>query len=203
MAREGECDGLKSRWIGRSAAKLDTTSSYPVEDHTLLRFEDGMKTCSVCGRRRRQAAFMGSGSSSKCRECFLEWNRKKSADDYAKNRDRRLADMRSRYEEHRRMVLMHYGQECSCCGEDEPMFLTIDHINNDGRFHRKRHGTSSHHNIYGWLVRNKMPKQFQVLCMNCNTGKHRNGGTCPHVKKVQRLGRKARRSKRSEARSDL
>ena len=35
-----------------------------------------------------------------------------------------------------RRVLDHYGRACSCCGETEPAFLTIDHVNNDGAEHR-------------------------------------------------------------------
>lgn len=93
------------------------------------------------------------------------------------------------YARHKAMVMDHYGKECNCCGESELLFLTIDHINNDGHLQRRAPGQSSHNNIYGWLVRNSFPSGFQVLCMNCNHGKHRNGGTCPHAKKVQRLGR--------------
>lgn len=80
-----------------------------------------------------------------------------------------------------------YGNKCACCGEAEPMFLTIDHINGGGNKHRKevlgshlRAGFST----YEWLARNGFPKEFQCLCQNCNVGKHRNKGICPH--KVRR-----------------
>jgi hypothetical protein len=73
------------------------------------------------------------------------------------------------------------GNLCTCCGEQEPMFLTIDHVDNDGAKMRRegvhsRGGTQ----FYQWLRKNRFPPGFQVLCMNCNLGKHRNGGTCPH-----------------------
>lgn len=73
------------------------------------------------------------------------------------------------------------GYKCSCCGETEPLFLTIDHVENNGAEMRKngvhsRGGTQ----FYQWLRRNGFPDGFQVLCMNCNLGKHRNGGVCPH-----------------------
>src|SRR5688572_22754686 len=29
------------------------------------------------------------------------------------------------------------GYKCSCCGETEPSFLTLDHINNDGNQYRR------------------------------------------------------------------
>src|SRR3972149_2266120 len=33
-------------------------------------------------------------------------------------------------------VLDAYGWRCECCGEQEPMFLTIDHIEGGGNIHR-------------------------------------------------------------------
>lgn len=71
------------------------------------------------------------------------------------------------------------GYKCSCCGEIEPMFLTLDHINNDGNKQREKHGKTPER-LYRWLKKNSYPDGFQVLCMNCNLGKHRNGGVCPH-----------------------
>lgn len=73
------------------------------------------------------------------------------------------------------------GEKCWCCGETEPLFLSVDHIYNDGNVMRKegvhaRGGTA----FYQWLRKHKFPPGFQILCMNCNTGKHRNGGVCPH-----------------------
>lgn len=73
------------------------------------------------------------------------------------------------------------GRICACCGETQPMFLGIDHVENDGAELRKRGvqprgGTQ----FYQWLRKNGFPSGYQVLCMNCNIGKHRNGGVCPH-----------------------
>lgn len=74
------------------------------------------------------------------------------------------------------LIFEHYGKKCECCGEDNPKFLTIDHINGGGTKHRKKIGNK----INRWLVKNNFPKGFQVLCFNCNWGKHINGGICPH-----------------------
>ena len=71
------------------------------------------------------------------------------------------------------------GYLCSCCGEKEPTFLSIDHVNNDGNEQREKIGQSPQR-LYAWLRRNGYPDGYQVLCMNCNVGKHRNGGVCPH-----------------------
>lgn len=86
----------------------------------------------------------------------------------------------------RAKVLEAYGGPvCACCGETEVMFLTIDHINNDGNIERKSGlYAGSGYGFYQWLRKNNYPKGYQVLCMNCNVGKHKNGGVCPHQRKV-------------------
>lgn len=78
------------------------------------------------------------------------------------------------------------GYRCNCCGETQPMFLSIDHVNNDGYKMRKTGAQKSGAGIYShiWQQFKKTgtwPKsEFQVLCMNCQHGKARNGGVCPH-----------------------
>jgi 5-methylcytosine-specific restriction endonuclease McrA len=57
----------------------------------------------------------------------------------------------------------------------------VDHINNDGNEHRKKIGRSGRTLVY-WIVVNNFPDGFQLLCSNCNQGKRRNGGICPHKK---------------------
>jgi hypothetical protein len=73
------------------------------------------------------------------------------------------------------------GYKCNCCNEDERLFLSIDHINNDGAEER-RSGKYSGAGVpfYLWLRKNNFPSGYQVLCMNCQSGKFRNGGVCPH-----------------------
>ena len=74
------------------------------------------------------------------------------------------------------MAIKNYGGKCNCCGEKNPAFLSIDHINQNGAEHRKEIGT----HIEIWLRKNNYPRGFQVLCFNCNWGKHINNGICPH-----------------------
>jgi hypothetical protein len=67
----------------------------------------------------------------------------------------------------------------------ETLFLTIDHINNDGAQHRRPSGRRMKgEKLTRWLILNNFPEGFQILCWNCNCGKSRNGGICPHQKKV-------------------
>jgi hypothetical protein len=81
--------------------------------------------------------------------------------------------------EKRRKVIEHYGNKCACCGETIYDFLTIDHKNNDGCIHRKKIGVGSTV-IINYIIKNNYPEDIQILCWNCNFGKSRNGGICPH-----------------------
>ena len=97
-----------------------------------------------------------------------EWRHNHREDDIArKKKDKQQA---------KKIVFEHYGNVCSCCGETEIMFLTIDHVNNDGNKDRRINGT----HIYKRIIKEGFPSHFQILCRNCNWGKHVNGGTCPH-----------------------
>lgn len=80
-------------------------------------------------------------------------------------------------------VIEKYGNICACCGEDQVLFLTIDHKNNDGYQDRmstygiKNPATTS---FYLKLRRESIRDDLQVLCFNCNLGKSINNGICPH-----------------------
>ncbi|MDE2099506.1 MAG: hypothetical protein KGL39_19800 [Patescibacteria group bacterium] len=77
-------------------------------------------------------------------------------------------------------VFKAYGNKCACCGETQSLFLQIDHVNNNGAIMKK---TKAHPTIplfYLWLCQKGFPSEFQLLCANCNWGKARNDGVCPH-----------------------
>lgn len=95
-------------------------------------------------------------------------------------------DRGRRYREKLRSdVFDHYGWACACCGESGPLFLTIDHINGGGAEHRRTFGNGS--GVYAWLRREGFPDGYQTLCINCNLGRSRNGGVCPHRSHVEDL----------------
>jgi hypothetical protein len=79
----------------------------------------------------------------------------------------------------RMIVLEHYGKRCACCGETGSRFLTIDHKNNDGSTKRKRQGGFGL-SFYKWIITHAFPEDLQILCWNCNCGRHLNNGRCPH-----------------------
>lgn len=164
--------------------------------------ETGMiAKCRVCGELREKSR----SSSNICKPCqaayMREYNRKHRAKIRAakkaayyearKNPDwvqRERKRSREYWQQLRHEVIMAYGgYVCACCGETEPMFLSIDHVNNDGAAHRRELGECDDNGkglsggrTWKWLRDNNYPDGFQVLCMNCNHGKARNNGICPH-----------------------
>jgi hypothetical protein len=76
-------------------------------------------------------------------------------------------------------AMQKYGGKCSCCGEEQIAFLTIDHINNDGAERRKEVGFRAGGGFYKKLLNLPLDPTLQVMCYNCNCGR-RSTGVCPH-----------------------
>lgn len=113
---------------------------------------------------------------------------------------RKLAARNYYFRQQHDAIMAYGGYKCACCGETEPLFLSIDHVNNDGKEHRKQLGTLGGAKFYKDLRERGWPEGFQVLCMNCNHGRHRNGGICPHKEGVTTIPKGSRprvRSKRT------
>jgi hypothetical protein len=72
-----------------------------------------------------------------------------------------------------------YGGKCACCGESNRLFLTLDHINGDGNIERKAIQNRQYGTV-GKAIREPDKSKYQILCYNCNCGKRRNKGICPH-----------------------
>jgi len=93
---------------------------------------------------------------------------------------------RVRYMRIKNKVFDLYGDECRACGERERLFLTIDHINNDGWKLRKENGYREFGiGLYIDILRNGMRDDLEVLCYNCNFGKRQNGGILVKDRRVE------------------
>ena len=139
------------------------------------RYENGL--CGHCGKNQYE-----EGKKS-CTICLQK--RKDRYENSDKSVQREQAVIARRERKHR--ILKYYGSACVCCGETEPIFLAIDHINGGGNEHRRQIGNnpgnrcgSSSTQFYKWIEKNSYPDILQILCHNCNMGKHLNGGICPH-----------------------
>lgn len=103
--------------------------------------------------------------------------RARSRDYYQRVLKERLA---FKWQELRAELIAAYGSCCACCGELEPRFLTLEHINRDGADHRKRVGGWGS-KIYMDLKKRNWPKEgLTLLCWNCNVST-RYGDPCPHT----------------------
>mgnify|MGYP003443338865 CR=1 FL=1 len=148
------------------------------------------KTCKRCGLTKPYADFWLNKSAANggniCKECkrlrdaaHRERNRQRYRDVHrdwrAANPDKVQARRRESDKRLRDAILNVYGPDCACCGESEPTFLTLDHINGGGSQHRK----SIHGKVYAQLRREGFPDGYRVLCWNCNWA-YRLMGDCPH-----------------------
>ena len=94
---------------------------------------------------------------------------------YKKHRTRLLKEKRDKHKANRILVLSYYSENkvcCRMCGYSDERALCLDHIDNDGNSHRREISYSGQkcgsYVLYVWIVKNKFPKGFQVLCCNCN-----------------------------------
>jgi hypothetical protein len=133
--------------------------------------------CRACHRARMNAWFLAHKKEAKQRAA--SWYKQNPSHTWSEEKkERTRANWRRYRREWLDVVIDHYGARCACCGETNRGFLTIDHINNDGAILRKIHGSGLR--LYRWIIKINYPDFFQVLCYNCNFGRQRNGGCCPH-----------------------
>lgn len=130
--------------------------------------------CVYCGSKPSIKSKLG------CEECLK--NKSSINSRYVKNNTEKVNQYRLLL---KHQVIEKYGGKCNCCGETEILFLTIDHINNDGSIDRK--SNSSTNSFYLRLKKSEKRDDLQVLCFNCNLGKQLNFGICPHVKINRKL----------------
>jgi HNH endonuclease. len=109
----------------------------------------------------------------------LAHNKKNARKYYLKDKANRIQQVRQWQGKVKQEVMVHYSHgkvKCNCCGEAEPKFLTIDHIDPT----TKTNKSDSGNNLWGRLRREGFPEGYQVLCYNCNGAKGRYG-VCPHT----------------------
>jgi hypothetical protein len=153
--------GIEKGWFKKKQSPWNKGKKFPRKDtHCIICKKNQISTGSYC-------LSCSAGIQRKWRE---------------KNRERSRSSALEYHRRIKREVLEHYGgipPRCACCDEKEYAFLSLDHMNGDGARHRKElnlYGLA----IYRWVKRNNFPKDFQVLCFNCNLAKQ-HVGKCPHL----------------------
>ena len=128
---------------------------------TPARFEG--TPCKRCGNKIRHI------SNRKCVACATAANQ-------ANKRRRKYTSKRQR--EVVSEVIAALGGACYCCGETHPKFLTVDHVEPLGDNANRPHM----YVVYRQIRAEGYPRdKYRVACWNCNCGRARNGGTCPHL----------------------
>jgi len=160
--------------------------------------------CMACLRKKQRAGRIGTQYCSTChcelndnnwyahrrkwwhRICNSCWDSRQK--DVTQNPSKRL----KRIEKHAKYrvdlkgeMITAYGGKCQCCGETEPAFMTIDHIDGRGKSHRAKTSSGGYRMsgdvLYRWLKKHNWPKDnYQLMCMNCNFAKSHNPSGCPH-----------------------
>lgn len=130
--------------------------------------EEGL--CTQCGKNP------ASEKGRTCDSCRKRLNEQaKSPKRRAKERER----LKRHRSELRQRVYSGYGNQCNCCGEQNLTFLTIDHVN--GQAGKPKEFKQIGIQMFRKIIKEDFPSTYQVLCFNCNCGRFRNGGVCPHL----------------------
>jgi hypothetical protein len=103
--------------------------------------------------------------------------------DMIRKRQKAFEDANRYHLELKKQTMVHYGGKCACCGESELVFLTLDHIDNNGNEHRVFLGNQGGVNFYRKMRQQGFPPGLQVLCWNCNEAKQILG-YCPHQREA-------------------
>jgi hypothetical protein len=159
----GRCKECRSKYIKNRYAKSTNRTIDQIRTHRVTIIE-GKKICGTCREIKLLKEFnqgMGAGwRSSKCKKCLNKYWK-----NYYTVTVRVL----------KKEFVNAYGGCCSCCGEAELDFLTIEHIKYKG-----------HELIYdqSFMLLKKLkalgwPEGYTCLCWNCNEA-IRFDKTCPH-----------------------
>jgi len=125
--------------------------------------------CVACHVKKPKPSFANENSELVCSSCRS----------FARDAQRQTLkrDAPDPLEVVRRRLIDGYGGACTCCGERELAFLTLEHVLGNGAAHRKR--TKCTRAMYLEVIEAGFPSDFTVLCMNCNWA-GRGGALCPH-----------------------
>jgi hypothetical protein len=130
------------------------------------------ETCAAC--KRKQARARGRKYDATERGAEMRRNRERTRDPER---------VRAQIAQLKADLIRGYGGCCACCGEDDPLFLTVDHVDGGGGEERRRRPGGTY-GLWRRLRREGFPPTCQLLCWNCNCARALNGGVCPHEDQI-------------------
>lgn len=149
-----------------------------------------VKTCSKCGQEKEYTEFYKRNGenleySDFCKECDRKYKEESLAIEMeylsriksTKNTKLKESILNDRKEK-TRAAYENYGNKCSCCGEKELKFLSIDKP-------RKRTGINRPNlqdRVINNAIRSGFPTDYRTLCWNCKNAIDM-FGICPHEEK--------------------
>jgi hypothetical protein len=170
-ARCGEFKPATSEYFSQRKTRLDSwcKSCYAAKTRTWAKENQERKRLGDKVYRERMP--------EEKRERKRAWNRK-----YAQGEEQKQAARAHNRKLKARAMEGYGGAFCKCCGEDMLEFLTLDHINVDGKAQRQElGGRGKGGRFYKLLADKGFPPGLQVLCMNCNWARHWSPNQlCPH-----------------------
>lgn len=164
-----------------SEGRCTTPGSRAMTRLYIRRIDAGM--CGRCGKR---PPLPGRARCEECLQAHRDYNRART-NVPVRPREHNRKVQRALWHKVKDEVYAAYGgYVCACCGETNKVFLSLDHVENDGNIKRKESKGKPRLSIdYFTLRKQGFPPGIQVLCHNCNHGKHLNGGICPHQTAVE------------------
>lgn len=178
-----------------------------------------MKLCTKCGKQKPDESFwkhsgMKGGLHPWCIECIKARRRELrllnpekyrflARKSYYVHRERKLAEIKKYYLEHRVQLgqyqkersrnlrlkaLIRLGNKCIRCGFSDPRALQIDHISGGGNKWRQANQgcRDSFHLIILKMSEEELKTKYQLLCANCNWIKKSEEGEVRLAKKKTR-----------------
>jgi hypothetical protein len=165
----------KLRW--RKEGRCDNCGQEP---------EEGKRKCARCGKAAKKASARSREKNGSSRKYYRD---RKSAGLCTHCGERPCTatsvncEVCNEFEWGRRLrikqeVITKYGGECVCCGEDNVVFLSLDHKDGGGTNERNVSKIMGGR-LYRFLRNKPVDSKYQVMCYNCNFAKG-DRGTCPH-----------------------
>lgn len=145
-----------------------------------------MFKCNDCNKQKPISSFykdkkIKRGHDLLCKLCRDKRNKQWRKNNWNKMLLLNAASRKRKSIEFKLSFVEAYGGKCECCGQDDPHFLTMEHINGVPEKDRWPNGRrKATMEIIRRLKKEGWPKgEYTILCWNCNCAKNCYG-YCPH-----------------------